>query len=143
MGSLISQLFGPPTFRRSGQLFHRDIGRRRAEGQCGFWPRWRIWSEDGSAPDGSRPKSPGQKPCVGNNLWYFFPMPLTNLTVAEEALSLSPEDRAALARLMIESLETDSRTDSEIKAELNCRLEELLSKRDAGLAFHEVFGRAS
>jgi len=70
-------------------------------------------------------------------------MPLTNLTVAEEALSLSPEDRAALARLMIESLETDSRTDAEIKAELNRRLEELLSKKDAGLAFHEVFGRAS
>ena len=68
-------------------------------------------------------------------------MPLTNLTVAEEALSLSPEDRAALARLMIESLETDSRTDSEIKAELNSRLEELLSKKDAGLAFHEVFAR--
>ena len=69
-------------------------------------------------------------------------MPLTNLTVAEEALSLSPEDRAALARLMIESLETDSRTNAEIKAELNSRLEELLSKKDAGLAFHEVFGRA-
>ena len=70
-------------------------------------------------------------------------MPLTNLTVAEEALSLSPEDRAALARLMIESLETDSRTDAEIKAELTRRLEELLLKKDAGLSFHEVFGRAS
>jgi putative addiction module component (TIGR02574 family) len=70
-------------------------------------------------------------------------MPLTNLTVAEEALSLSPEDRAALARLLIESLETDSRTDTEIKAELNNRLEELLSKKDEGLAFQEVFGRAS
>jgi putative addiction module component (TIGR02574 family) len=70
-------------------------------------------------------------------------MPLTNLTAAEEALSLSPEDRAGLARLMIESLDTDSSTDAEIKAELNRRLEELLSKKDAGLAFHEVFGRAS
>jgi putative addiction module component (TIGR02574 family) len=70
-------------------------------------------------------------------------MPLTNLTVAEEALSLSPEDRAALARLMIESLETDSRTEAEIKAELTRRLEELLLKKDAGLSFHEVFGRAS
>jgi len=69
-------------------------------------------------------------------------MPLTNLTVAEEALSLSPEDRAALARLMIESLETDSRTDAEIKAELTSRLERLLSKKDNGLDFHEVFGRA-
>ncbi len=70
-------------------------------------------------------------------------MPLKNLTVAEEALSLSPEDRAALARLMIQSLETDSRTDAEIKGELNSRLEELLSQKDKGLAFHEVFGRAS
>jgi putative addiction module component (TIGR02574 family) len=70
-------------------------------------------------------------------------MPITNLTVAEEALSLSQEDRAALARLLIESLKTDSRTDAEIKAELNSRLEDLLSKRDEGFAFHEVFGRAS
>ena len=89
------------------------------------------------------PQSPGQKPCVGDNRWYFLLMPLTNLTVAEEALSLSPEDRAALARLMIESLETDSRPDAEIKAELNSRLEKLLSKKDEGLSFHEVFGRAS
>jgi hypothetical protein len=37
--------------------------------------------------------------------------------MAEEALSLSPEGRAALARLLMESLETDSRTDAEIKAE--------------------------
>ena len=70
-------------------------------------------------------------------------MPLTNLTVAEEALALSPEDRAALARLLIQSLKTDSRTDAEIKAELNSRLEELLSKKDKGLAFREVFGNAS
>jgi putative addiction module component (TIGR02574 family) len=88
-------------------------------------------------------QSPGQKPCVGNNLWHYLLMPLMNLTVAEEALSLSPEDRAALARLLIESLATDSRSDAEIKAELNSRLEELLSKKDEGLAFHEVFGRAS
>ena len=69
-------------------------------------------------------------------------MPLTNLTVAEEALSLSLEDRVALARLLIQSLETDSRTDAEIKADLNSRLENLLSKQDNGLAFHEVFDRA-
>jgi putative addiction module component (TIGR02574 family) len=68
-------------------------------------------------------------------------MPLTNLTVIEEALSLSSEDRAALATLLIESLENGSRTDAEIKAELNSRLEELLSKKDKGSAFHEVFGR--
>jgi putative addiction module component (TIGR02574 family) len=66
-------------------------------------------------------------------------MPLTNVTVAEEALSLSPEEREALARLLIQSLETDSRTDAEIKAELNRRLEQLLSKKDKGLTFQEVF----
>jgi putative addiction module component (TIGR02574 family) len=70
-------------------------------------------------------------------------MPLTNLTVAEEALSLSPEDRAALAKLLIESLDNDSRTDAEIKAELNSRLEQLLSKNDQGLDFHDVFGASS
>ncbi len=41
---------------------------------------------------------------------------------------------------MIQSLETDSRTDLEIKAELNRRLEDLLSRKDKGLAFREVFG---
>jgi putative addiction module component (TIGR02574 family) len=74
---------------------------------------------------------------------YCLVMPLTNLTVAEEALSLSPQDRAALARLLIQSLETDSRTDAEIKAELNSRMEQLLSNKDEGLAFDEVFGHAS
>ena len=70
-------------------------------------------------------------------------MPLTNLSVAEEALSLSTEDRAALAKLMIQSLETESRTDAEIKSDLNRRLEQLLSKKDQGLAFQEVFGPAT
>jgi len=70
-------------------------------------------------------------------------MPLTNLTAAEEALSLSPEDRAALAELLIQSLEADSRTDAEIKAELNSRLQKLLSKEDKGLAFHDVFSHGS
>jgi len=67
-------------------------------------------------------------------------VPLTNLTVAEEALSLSSEDRAYLAKLLIESLDPDSRTDAEIKAELNSRLEQLLSKKDQGLDFRDVFG---
>jgi len=82
----------------------------------------------------SRRASPAQDGSAGASL--------TNLTVAEEALSLSPEDRTALARLLIQSLETDTRTGEEIKAKLNSRLEELPSKKDAGLAFHEVFGSA-
>jgi putative addiction module component (TIGR02574 family) len=70
-------------------------------------------------------------------------MPLTNLTVAEEALALSPDDRATLVKLLIQSLETDSRSDAEIKAELNTRLDQLLSRKDMGLAFHEVFPQAT
>ena len=77
--------------------------------------------------------------CIGGKKWHYCGMPLTNVTVAEEALSLSPEEREALARLLIQSLETDSRTDAEIKAELNRRLEQLLSKKDKGLTFQEVF----
>jgi len=48
-------------------------------------------------------------------------MPLTNMTVAEEALALSPEERVSLAKLLIQSLETDSRTDAEIKIDLGKR----------------------
>jgi putative addiction module component (TIGR02574 family) len=67
-------------------------------------------------------------------------MALTNMTVAEDALSLSPTDRAELARLLIHSLEDDPRTDAEIKAELSRRLQELVCGKDPGLTFEEVFG---
>lgn len=67
-------------------------------------------------------------------------MALTNLAVAEEALSLSPGDRADLARLLIQSLKDDPRTDSEIKADLARRLDDLISGKDSGMAFEEVFG---
>ena len=66
-------------------------------------------------------------------------MPLTNLAVAEEALSLSPADRADLAKLLIQSLENDGSSDAEIKSELNRRLDDLLSGKDAGLNFEQVF----
>ena len=70
-------------------------------------------------------------------------MPMNHVSVAEEALSLSPADRADLARLLIESLEGDRRTDAEIKAELAARLALLKSGEDAGLSFEEVFRGAS
>jgi putative addiction module component (TIGR02574 family) len=70
---------------------------------------------------------------------HVEPMPLTNLAVAEEALSLSPAERAELAKLLIQSLEGDSRTDEAIKAELVSRLEHLRSGADPGLSFQEVF----
>jgi putative addiction module component (TIGR02574 family) len=68
-------------------------------------------------------------------------MALTNLAVAEEALSLSAVERAGLAKLLIQSLEDDSRTDAEIKEDLTQRLKDLISGKDSGLTFEEVFGR--
>ena len=67
-------------------------------------------------------------------------MPLINLAVAEEALSLSPADRADLAKLLIQSLENDRRSDAEIRSKLNRRLDDLLSGKDVGLNFEQVFG---
>jgi putative addiction module component (TIGR02574 family) len=67
-------------------------------------------------------------------------MALNNLAVAEEALSLSPTDRVELAKLLIQSLEGDARTDDEIRAELNRCLEDMISGKDPGLTFEQVFG---
>ena len=67
-------------------------------------------------------------------------MALTNLAVAEEALSLSPAERADLAKLLIQSLESDGRSDAKITAELNHRLNDLISGKDSGLSFEQVFG---
>jgi hypothetical protein len=67
-------------------------------------------------------------------------MPLSNSAVAEEALSLAPIDRAHLAKLLIESLEGDQRTDEQITAELNRRLRLLVTGEDRGLTFEQVFG---
>lgn len=67
-------------------------------------------------------------------------MALTNLAIAEEVLSLSPAERADLAKLLIQSLENDSRTDAEIKSELERRLNDLISGKDAGLSCDQVFG---
>ncbi len=67
-------------------------------------------------------------------------MALTNLAVAEEALSLSPAERADLAKLLIQSLENDHRSDAEIKSELQRRLDDLISGKDSGLSFEQVFG---
>ena len=73
-------------------------------------------------------------------LTIFQVMALTNLTVAEEALSLSPVERAGLAKLLIQSLRDDPRTDEQIKTDLTQRLKDLVSGADPGLTFEEVFG---
>jgi putative addiction module component (TIGR02574 family) len=67
-------------------------------------------------------------------------MALVNLTMAEDALSLSPVERAELVKLLIQSLEGDPRTDEEIKADLTRRMEALVSGTDPGLSFKDVFG---
>jgi putative addiction module component (TIGR02574 family) len=66
-------------------------------------------------------------------------MAWTHIAVAETALSLSPAERIELAKLLIQSVEGDSQTDEEIKAELNRRLEDLVSQKDFGLSFEQVF----
>lgn len=68
---------------------------------------------------------------------------MMNVSLAEEALSLSPEERAELARLLIQSLEGDARTHAEIRVELKSRQDRLVSSEDRGLDFDEVFGPQS
>jgi putative addiction module component (TIGR02574 family) len=68
-------------------------------------------------------------------------MPLTNISVAEEALCLPPVERANLAKLLIDSLDSQSEADEEIRAELIQRLERLKSGMDAGLSFQETFSK--
>ena len=53
---------------------------------------------------------------------------------------LAEADRADLAKLLIQSLENDRRSDAEIRSKLNRRLDDLLSGKDAGLNFEQVFG---
>ena len=68
-------------------------------------------------------------------------MPLTDISIAEEALSLPPAERKDLATLLIQSLEGESRTDREVTADLRERLEKLKSGDDPGLSFEQVFER--
>jgi putative addiction module component (TIGR02574 family) len=68
-------------------------------------------------------------------------MPLSNISLAEEALCLPPDERAGLAKLMIDSLDSQVDGDEQIRADLSRRLERLLSGADAGLSFEEVFGK--
>jgi putative addiction module component (TIGR02574 family) len=67
-------------------------------------------------------------------------MALTNVYLAEEALSLPPEQRQQLAKLLLDSLKSDGRTDEELRAMLRSRLADLESGKDAGMSFEEVFG---
>jgi putative addiction module component (TIGR02574 family) len=61
--------------------------------------------------------------------------------LVEEALALPPGDRAKFAQLLVESLREDTRSDAEIRADLQRRLDDLTSGRDPGLSFEDVFER--
>jgi putative addiction module component (TIGR02574 family) len=67
-------------------------------------------------------------------------MTSTSVYLAEEALSLPPNERASLARLLLDSVKEDGRSDAEIRADLQIRLARLKSGEDPGLSFEAVFG---
>lgn len=70
----------------------------------------------------------------------FRAMASTSVYLAEEALSLPPEQRRLLARLLMESVADDGRSDQEIREMLRSRMDDLKNGRDAGASFEEVFG---
>ncbi len=60
--------------------------------------------------------------------------------LAEEALALPADQRRMLAKLLMDSVQEDGRTDDEIRSALLSRLEDLRVGRDPGMSFEEVFG---
>lgn len=67
-------------------------------------------------------------------------MALTSVFLAEEVLSLPADQRRMLARLLLESVADDGRSEEEIRTMLSLRLDDLKSGRDPGMSFEQVFG---
>lgn len=67
-------------------------------------------------------------------------MILKDVSFAEEALSLPASERAGLARLLVESLEGDPRSDDDVRRDLQLRFQKLRSGADTGMTFEQVFG---
>ena len=67
-------------------------------------------------------------------------MALTSTYLAEELLSLPPEQRQQLATLLLDSLRSDGASVDELKQKLRARMANLRSGRDPGLSFDDVFG---
>jgi len=67
-------------------------------------------------------------------------MSSTSVYLAEEVLALPVDQRRMLAKLLIDSVQDDGRSDDQIRAELRSNLEDLKSGRDPGMSFEEVFG---
>jgi len=71
---------------------------------------------------------------------YRSAMSLTSVYLAEEALSLPPDQRQQLAQLLLDSLKDNGPSDEEIRTMLKSRLDDLRSGKDRGQTFEEVFG---
>ncbi|NQW99914.1 addiction module protein [bacterium] len=69
-------------------------------------------------------------------------MIVKDVSFAEEALSLPASERAGLARLLVESLAGDPRSDEEVRKDLQHRFQKLRSATDPGMTFEQVFGEA-
>lgn len=69
-------------------------------------------------------------------------MILKDVSFAEEALSLPASERPGLARLLVESLEGDPRSDDDVRKDLQIRFQEIRSGADTGMTFQQVFGEA-
>ncbi len=67
-------------------------------------------------------------------------MAFLSVYLIEEALTLPPAEREALAKLLLESVGPDARSDEVIRRELTERLTRLRSGLDEGLTFERVFG---
>ena len=67
-------------------------------------------------------------------------MIVKDVAFAEEALSLPASERAGLAKLLVESLEGDPRSNEDIRKDLELRFENLRSGADKGMTFDQVFG---
>ena len=66
-------------------------------------------------------------------------MIIKDITFVEEALSLPASERAGLARLLVDSLEGDPRSNEEIHRDLQLRFTKLRSGEDTGMTFGQVF----
>lgn len=67
-------------------------------------------------------------------------MALTSVLLAEEVLSVPADPRRVLARLLLESVADDGRSEDEIRLMLRTRREDLKSGRDPGMSFEQVIG---
>lgn len=67
-------------------------------------------------------------------------MALPSIYLAEEVLSLPPEQRQQLAKLLLDSLSHDGPTDEELRERLRARCSDLRTGKDLGVSFEEVFG---